>query len=139
MQLKNATISILPQSDGTVRFELEDQTSNTTFLRFEMDAKDFVAALSRLSNCPIKEANVYELEKLNKQHECQKFEFTIPSDLGDERPTDRELEKACEFAIQCSVDKIGCGWVADKYYGSQDSFFTKNGVKCARVTIRRWV
>ena len=31
------------------------------------------------------------------------------------------------------------GWIADAYFGSQNSFFKKDGKQYARATIRRWL
>jgi len=77
------------------------------------------------------EIEVRGLEKIGKKHENKRFEFEIPRDLASSR-NESELQKLAQSLLKD-------GWIAERYFSSQDSFFKKDGVQYARCTIRRWV
>jgi hypothetical protein len=71
--------------------------------------------------------SVIGLEKIGKRHQHKTFEFPIP--VG------RNKIKAREIVSSICPE----GWVPDKEFNSQDSFFIKDGEYWARTIIRRWV
>ena len=110
--------------------EVTDESANVTFLRITLTPEQLSAALSRQMRveCKIK---VVGIDKIGKKHENKTFEFEIPSNLSSSRH-EIELQKIAQSLLKD-------GWVADKYFSSQNSFFKKDGVQYARCTIRRWV
>ena len=128
MKLKDPKISILIGQESTT-IEIYDSASSTTFVRVKLTPDQLSSALSRLSHSPC-ECSVHNLERLGKTHEVTKFEFEIPETdwKTREKIAKETAEKLCPE-----------GWKSDGYFSSQDSFFTKDGKKMARVTIRRWV
>jgi len=121
----NGTISILINSDYTT-IEIEDKDANTTFVKVRLTPEQLSMALSRLSYTPC-EMEVHKLERVGKRHEHKSHEFEIPNDVKN-----NELHNLA--LLSCEN-----GWTPDNYFGSQNSFFTKDGKKYARCTIRRWV
>lgn len=123
-------ITILIDQEKTT-IEIADENANTTFVRVELTPEQLSSALSRLSNtdCSVE---VYVLERVGKKHKVKEFIFEIPEDI--------KKDKLSEFS-QIMVDKEmpGEGWVSDGYFGSQNSFFNKDGKKYARCYIRRWI
>jgi len=127
MKLKEASITILCNQDE-VKIEIRDEMACTRFVNVKMKPEQFVAALSRLSNVPC-EVEVVRLERVGTVHENKTFEFELP-----EGSRWRDQEKAIEM-----VEKV-CpeGWVPDKLFNSQGSFFDRDGKRWARTTIRKW-
>lgn len=122
-------ISVLINQDGTT-IEVEDENANARFLKITLTPEQLSAALSRQMAVEC-EIEVRGLEKIGKKHENKRFEFEIPSDLASSR-NESELQKLAQSLL---TD----GWIAERYFSSQDSFFKKDGVQYARCTIRRWV
>lgn len=80
---------------------------------------------------------VHGLDRVGKKQENKLFEFELPKDFKREYfkgRADQEIELQ-----QLAQSQLSDGWIAENYFGSQDSFFTKDGKKYARVTIRRWI
>jgi hypothetical protein len=122
-------ISVLINRDGTT-IEVEDENANARFLKITLTPEQLSAALSRQMAVEC-EIEVRGLEKIGKKHENKRFEFEIPSDLASSR-NDLELQKLAQSLLSD-------GWIAEKYFSSQNSFFKKDGVQYAICTIRRWV
>jgi hypothetical protein len=122
-------ISVLINRDGTT-IEVEDENANARFLKITLTPEQLSAALSRQMAVEC-EIEVKGLEKIGKKHENKRFEFEIPSDLVSSR-NENELQKLAQSLLND-------GWIAERYFSSQDSFFKKDGVQYARCTIRRWV
>ena len=122
-------ISVLINRDGTT-IEVEDENANAMFLKITLTPEQLSAALSRQKAVEC-EIEVRGLEKIGKKHENKRFEFEIPSDLASSR-NENELQKLAQSLLSD-------GWIAERYFSSQDSFFKKDGVQYARCTIRRWV
>ena len=138
MELKDCKVSIRVGCMSTdsgepakARFELYDQVSGTMFARITMTADQFAKALGGLGNVKVEKAEVFALHRLNKKHEHKIFDFPLPEnvDFGDRKPV----------AIQAAKDAAPVGWLPDCSFGSQDSFFQKDGKPWARTIIRRWV
>lgn len=122
-------ISILIDRHSTT-IEIHDDEANTTFCLIELTPDQLSAALSRLSRVEC-DLDVRGFGRVGKTHENKDFEFEIPKpDM-----TDEELGRYSQEIL----DSNGEGWISDKYFGSQSSFFYKDGKKFARTTIRRWI
>lgn len=122
-------ISIIINRDETT-IEIEDENANVRFLKITLTPKQLSAALSRQADVKC-EIEVRGLEKIGKTHENRDFEFEIPNGLAGSK-NESELHKLAQSLLSD-------GWIADRYFSSQNSFFKKNGVQYARCTIRRWV
>lgn len=116
----------------SVWLEVEDFDSRETFVRVELTPQQFVDAMARLACVPCK-ATVGGLGHIGKYHECKDFDFVIPEKVADDWKNRQRI--AAEIAARECPD----GWTAEEYFGSQDSFFSKDGKNYARCTIRRWV
>lgn len=128
MKLKKAAISIFISQEGT-RIELYDWTSGQFFAEIKLTPEQLSMALSRLSHTPC-EIEIWNQDKINKQHEHKPMEFEMPR-------TEWKTKK--EEAGKIAKEVCPEGWVPDCYFGSQGSFFEKDGKSYARCTIRRWV
>lgn len=134
MELNDARITFLINRDGA-EIVLRDADSNINFARVKLTTDQLAAALSRLGDVECK-CSVYQLDKLGKRHENKDFEFEIP-DFGYGRRDN--TDKVHQLAIDALAKEGMSDWTPDKYYGSQNSFFTKDNKRFARAIIRRWV
>jgi len=122
-------ISILINRESTT-IEIRDKEACTIFAQITLTPDQLSSALSRLSQTPC-EIKVGGLEKIGKVHENGTLEFEIPENIASKK-NDDDLHKVATSLLKD-------GWVADKYFSSQRTFFTKDGKPHARCTIRRWV
>lgn len=128
-------ITILVGSEGA-RIEIEDESSGIRFLKINLSAEKFMACLGRLSNVKC-DLDVRNLDLIGKKLEVDKHEFKIPDELYNRRYSERDYFD--NAARELAQSQLSDGWIADSYFGSQSSFFQKDGEQWARVTIRRWV
>ena len=128
MKLKNGRITMLASEDG-MKIELHDNDASITFAHIKLTPIQLAQALSRLgyTECKIE---VHLLDKIGKKMKNKKFTFELP-----ETNTFRNMDMAKKIAIESCPE----GWEPDLHFGSQGSFFTKDGKQYARTTIRRWV
>jgi hypothetical protein len=129
MKIKDARITILCNHDH-VTIEVEDRDANTEFVKITMTPKQWCEALSRaaLTKC---KAEVCGLDRIGKKHENRPLEAPMPDGVGrDERK---------DIAADAIAKVLPDGWVSDDYFGSQGSFFIRDGKPWCRTTIRRWV
>lgn len=122
-------ITILVNQDR-VDITVKDDKANTAFLEIELTPDQFVACLSRLAYVEC-ELEVNGMDRVGKTHENKSFEFEIPESLKSRSKTD-ELRSFAQ-------SQLSDGWIADNYFGSQNSFFEKDGKRYARCIIRRYV
>jgi hypothetical protein len=122
-------ISVLINRDETT-IEVEDENANARFIKITLTPEQLSAALSRQMAVEC-EIEVKGLEKIGKKHENKTFDFEITSELANSR-NENELQKLAQSLLND-------GWIAERYFSSQGSFFKKDGVQYARCTIRRWV
>jgi len=130
MKLENAKISILIGAESTT-IELIDDSSSITFARVKLTPEELSSCLSRQAYVSC-QTELKGLDKVGKKMENKDHCFIIPNDLPKGEEKDKELLKICNQTIPE-------GWIADSYFRSQNSFFTKDGVNYARATIRRWI
>lgn len=128
MEIQGA-ITILFSADG-LKISVKDRDSSITFAEIKLNQEQTCQAMSRLAqtDCRI---TVREIEKVGKKMEHQEFVFEIPKGNG-QKNRKKEIEEKC---LQDCPD----GWKPDLYFNSHNSFFTKDGKKYARTTMRRWV
>ena len=129
LTIRDPRITFLFNDEGA-RLELIDNDSNS-LIQVKLNQKQVCQMLSRLGYTECESMEIYNLDYFGKKMENQKFEFELPS------TSSYEDEK--RIAIQMVDDECPSGWEADHYFSSQDSFFTRDGKKWARCTIRRWV
>lgn len=134
MKIKNATINIYIDDSydhNEVRFDIKDEDSGITFVKWSMTHVNFCKALGKLAVVECKELEVFELDKLGKKQEHKKFEFELLgyTGFGDRIQVAKELvTKVCPK-----------GWIPDLYFNRQSSFFAKDDEQWARCIIRRWI
>lgn len=129
-------ITILINRDST-SIELTDESSGVRFLEITLTPEQLSSALSRLSMTDC-EFNTRGLEYIGKKHEHKMFEFKIPENvlvLDKSKDKSGYATRLKRYADTLLTD----GWEAEGYFGSQNSFFKKDGDNWARCTIRRYV
>ena len=128
MKIKGALTLMVGREQITI--EIEDREANTRILSLILTPEDFCAALGRQAYIDC-ELTIGKLERVGSKHENSTLEFEIPNELRGSKHAD-ELNE---------IAKTHCtdGWIPEGYYGSQNSFFTKDSKDYARVTIRRYV
>ena len=127
MKLKDGRITMLAGEDG-MKIELHDNEASITFVCIKLTPKQLSRALGRLgyTECKIE---VHGLDKVGKKMEHKSIEFELPE-------THTFMDK--KIAEKVGIAVCPEGWVPDLYFGSQTSFFTKDKIQYARMTIRRW-
>lgn len=125
----NAQITILINRDYTT-IELFDKDASTTIVEIKLTPEQLSSALSRLSHTDCK-AELHNIERAGKKHECKSFEFEISKSL-------RGSQHAEELS-NLAQSHLSDGWLAESYFASQNSFFERDGKQYARCTIRRWI
>jgi hypothetical protein len=122
-------ITMIIDRDCT-RIEIRDRGANTTILRLELTPEQLSSMLSRQAHidCDI---DVGILEKVGKTHKNDSFEFKIPNCFTG---YDHKVE-----IVKHAQSLVPDGWICDKYMGSQNSFFTKDGENWGRIIIRTWI
>lgn len=114
-----------------VIIEVECEKSGTRFLELRISHADMMKAIQRSGDqkCKIK---CRGLHQVGKKMEHKQFEF----------PFDRRkipFKELDEMASREAIRVCPEGWYPDLYFGSKNSFFTKDGTEWARTIIRRWV
>ena len=112
-----------------IKISIEDSDAIITFLDIEIDLADFAKCITGLGmvDCDME---VRGLENVGKKRESMPIVFEMPSvGWGMKRGT----------AVELSQKAAPEGWTCSTYFGSQDSFFTKDGRDYARTTAYRWV
>lgn len=110
--------------------ELRDEKASTTFVKISITPKQLAKILSRNARVSV-DAEINHLELVGRKHYSEKIVFEIPEWLYNGRD-EEDLWKAAQSGLSY-------GWVADRYFGSKDSFFQEDGKFFARVTKRRWI
>lgn len=132
MSEKNAdiTISRLSGDGESIRVSIRDRISSQEVVEIELTLEDFALALTGRAHTQ-GDARWRGLDRVGKRMEMEKWEFELPASV------DFTNEKEAARAIATSTCKSG--WTPDTYFNSQNSFFTLDGKRWARTTIRRWV
>jgi len=131
MILENAKITFLINENGAT-IELKDSNSAISFARIKLNVKQLCAAMGRIAYTPC-EVELFGLDKVGKKLGIDRLEFEIPQKwIQGKRISNAALN---QLALKACPE----GWEHDNRFGSQSSFFSKDGKEYARVTIRRWV
>jgi|JI6StandDraft_1071083.scaffolds.fasta_scaffold27640_4 hypothetical protein len=133
MKLENAKITFLVSTEGTT-IELRDSTAGVCFAKVTLTPEQLSSMLSRLSNTEC-ECEVFGLDKVGKTQERKDFVFEIEETMRSSEKSKYLFAKATDVLISSGMED----WKSDSYFGSKDSFFSKDGNHYARTTIRRWV
>lgn len=131
MKLEKGKISFLV-SNGETTIEITDASASVNFVKVTLTNEQLAQMLSRLmyTEC---EVEVFGLERVGMYHQNTDFVFDVPEGTNS---SSKGLPEMCRAAM----DAAGLQeWVADNYYQGQHSFFTVQGQRKARITIRRWV
>jgi hypothetical protein len=120
------------QREGTA-IHVKDYNANVTLATIHLTPQQLNDCLSGLGYVPC-EIEIKALDKVGKTHECKAFEFEMPLITST-----NDRKAIAVDAVNALLDNNAEGWIPDRYFGSQDSFFKKDGKDYARCTIRRWV
>jgi len=106
-----------------------DDDAAIEFATAKLSLADFAAAVTGLARVDC-EIETRGLEHVGKKMETDTIEFQMPKgNCNDRKEVARDIvDRYCPM-----------GWVPDRYFGSQGSFFDRDGRLWARTTIRRWV
>lgn len=123
-------LTISKDSRGTVTIVLEDAGSGIA-LEAQMPPREFADALFGLALRPCELSVVGgDVANIGKRKELMRIAAPMPDHTFKNR--DQIAFKACSAATPE-------GWECSDYFGSQNSFFVKNGVQHARASAVRWV
>tara|TARA_R110000772_G_scaffold249530_2_gene363908 strand:+ start:60663 stop:61079 length:417 start_codon:yes stop_codon:yes gene_type:complete len=118
-------ISKVSGSEEYISVAVRDNDAGIEFLELKVDFKSFAKCITSGSvKC---EAEIKGLDKIGKVQEIKRIEFKVKSDKFHDK------EKAIEQARKYN----NAGWIAEEYFSSQDSFFSKGGENWARTILRR--
>lgn len=123
-------VSLIFDVERGLTIELEDRIANTRFARVTIKAEDVIQAFCQRADidCIME---IEHLDRIGKKHKHIKLEFPMP--LKGVSYSNRK-----EVAIAECQKYLPKGWIADKGYSSQDSFFIKDGVEWASTIIRKY-
>jgi hypothetical protein len=133
MEIKGK-ITIRIDREETV-IDIMDDNAGITFATITLTPEQLSAALSRLSHTDTQKIEVFNLDRVGKKLEVRTFEFELPPELSN---WDSNRNDIAEYA-QKLLNEEHQGWISDKYFNSQNSFFVRKEVKYARCTARRWI
>ncbi len=120
---------MLIDEHGTT-IQIDDKDACCNIIDIQLSNDQLAAILSRQARVEC-DLNVYNLDDIGKKHESKDFEFEIPNNLvGSEN-----AEKLHIIATELLTN----GWLADRYFSSQRSFFKRDGKQYASCVIRRWI
>lgn len=131
MKIKGKISIFIGKEQTTI--EIYDDNASCMILEATLTPDQLSGALSRISHTDC-ELVVLEgaFNKIGKTHENKTHEFKLPKYLRSYKRDKDQL--IAEVKRTCPK-----GWTPDNYFGSQDSFFKKDGEDWARCTIRRWI
>jgi hypothetical protein len=104
---------------------IRDDKSRAQFLEIKIGAKELALALSNLSDQPM-EYKARALKYLGKNTVLKTIVVQLPNDVDyNERP--KLAKRLAEMEV------VGTDWIISDYFGSKESFFTKDGQNFARA------
>jgi hypothetical protein len=129
-----AELSISRPSYGDGRKKISilvnDSEARIEFLEIEIDLEAFSECITGLGHCDC-EMEVRGLQNVGKKIENMPIVFEVPKELRYSRN---------KYKIQTLAEKATPdGWHCSTYFGSQNSFFSKDDKDFARTTASRWV
>lgn len=111
-----------------VSIEVKDNLSKERFLTIEIDYDVFTKVLMGCAELPC-DIEVRHLKRVGMRKETKPLEFIMPDGYSEMK----------ENARKAAAENTPEGWEANTHFGSQNSFFTREGKGWARTTISRWV
>ncbi len=108
---------------------VRDTDAAVRFLKLEINYDDFTKCLTGLSEVPC-DVEYGDLDKVGKKREMKSLEFMLPA------PKYKMKKDVVEELAKAAAPE---GWTPSLYFGSQDSFFKRDGEDYATTTISRWV
>jgi hypothetical protein len=140
MELKKGNISILVNEDRTT-IEVMDSISSITFVKVTLTPEQLSSALSRFCLTPCEKVEVFGLERVGKKREVKFFEFEHQFDISnrDIERMNEEGKRFIDLVKEETLNRLGEEWHPSLYFGSKNSFYTKDGKKFARTHASRWV
>lgn len=115
--------------DDYISITITDDKSSKRVLEAKLDLRSFANCITGFAaqHCDLTVYDVFD--KVGKTIETDFIEFPMPEDFQHDKEVAKvQAEKHCPE-----------GWVPDKSFNSQNSFFQIDGKSYARTTIRRWV
>jgi hypothetical protein len=112
-----------------VEIRFVDDASSVEFASARFTLEDFAKVITGLGFVD-SDIEVGGLDKVGKTMEHDVVEFPFQSD---------DYKNRDKLAAKEAKKYVPEGWVSDDYFGSQGSFFQRDGKGWARVTVRRWV
>jgi hypothetical protein len=142
MELKKGNISILVNEDRTT-IEVMDPISGIIFVKVTLTPEQLSCALSRLTRTPCQKVEVFDLERVGMKREVKYFDFECQQ-FGNISSRDIEKgnekgERFIDLVKEEALKQLGEEWHPDIYFGSQNSFYIKDGKRFARTHASRWV
>lgn len=113
-----------------VSLTVQDESSRAEFLEVRISLVDFTKAITGQGHMPVR-FTTKGLDVIGKTKEQKELVFS----MGEDGITKNDKDIA-EYHAQSYADE---GWIASNYFGSQNSFFTKDGIRYARTTQFRYV
>lgn len=126
----------ISRSDGKVGVSVRDRDASVCFVEIELTAEDYLNAFTVGAEIPVA---VRGLDRVGLVQEYERIRFPLPDPPGGRSWSSRESDAAHAEALKHLPD--GDGWVADGYFGSQDSFKRDpyDGQWWGQTMARRWV
>lgn len=125
------TISRWHSSDrDTIHITFVDEDACIEFAEATLTPEQFALAITGTGHTDC-DMEVRGLDRVGKKMEHDSLEFPLGVTSYD--------KNAKEVAAKKSREACPEGWKLDAYFGSQGSFFQRDGETWARCTIRRWV
>ncbi len=123
------TLSRPSYGDGSkwIEIQVQDNNSVSRFLTLRLTYEDFAEMMTGLSYVKCL-GEVHGLTKVGKVRETQTLVIEMPC-WGNDK----------ELASQLAVQECPEGWTPDCYFGSQSSFYSKEGKYYASCRMVRWV
>ena len=112
-----------------ISIQVRDVDAHIRFLDIEIDLDKFTKCITGLSEIECT-ATLRGIENVGKKRETMAIEVEIPKNIYTNRK-----ETAYVLAKKCTPK----GWQCSKFFGSQSSFFEREGKSYAKTTATRWV
>jgi len=123
------TITFLVSRGNRTTIEIHDSKASVKFVEVTLTNDQLASALSRIGYTDCEKIIVHGLHNVGKIRVIENLDFEMPKN----RYRDKEL------ARKMANSKCPEGWKEDTYFGSQDSFYTKDGRAYARTSIVKWI
>lgn len=129
-----AQISISRPSFGDgrelIEVRIKDMDAGVTFAEIHIPLADFASCLTGMSYVDC-EMELRGTDNLGKLKVSESFDVSMGK---EESYSDRKGRAKAAALSQCPE-----GWVISTYFGSQGSFYTKDGEEFGRTTITKWI